>query len=423
MRIVKRIPVSKELRKRKLYSKSVRYGIADKSMARMYSDIESEIFLIERKLENLKYKVRYYSIWSKLTSFFDEIKQKIINIGKYLRDIYNRFLSIIKGIFKSNVKQKYTVEDFIDKDGQLNVDKYTAFINYMLTDTEDQKTYDSEVYETIQNLDEEIRSLPEKEKEEAINSISLAAKEAVENELGIKFENLKIVTPKNVVESKHESHFSERNYEIERKINKFIWLLQNTKVSLINKSHRNKLIYFIISLLVFVLSGAIFYYIMMTFTAFYFANKIYFVILWGLLAINFGYSFYAFAKSRQKRVDEIEKYKNEVQESVMTLSEKVDKLNDTNVQAVFSQKLDEAISGIKELSNAYKNSEYYGGVPQSELDRLYKNTFGKVEDLVISIEQAVSGADATSMGGKSRVRGSRLFSRDRRVIRRKLRYI
>lgn len=425
MRIVKRIPASKKVRKRKLYSKSVRYGVVDKSMARMYSDLEKEIFLIERKLENLKYKVRYYSIWSKLTSVFQKLKDGVVNVGKYLSEIYRIVVGKIKSIFKI-VRPEYTVNDLIDNNGQLNKQRLGEFIDYLFPSSASESEADIKIDEQMEKLDSKIERLPEKEREEAINAMNLATRQTLKDEFGIDVQNLEVPKPVGAVKTKHESQSdeTERNYEIEENMNKLINVLASTKVSLVNKTYRNKLIYLIVSFVVFIVAPVVCYDIMKTFTAIYYTYKNYFLIGFVLSIINFVFSLFVFAKEFEKRTERIEKYKEQFKNNVYILADRINKLNDDNLKAVFAQKLEEASEQIRKLSEKYKEHWYYRGVPESELDKVYEDCFRSIIDYSNSVVAAAIGNQETdsSVDGKSRFRGNRLFSRDRRVMKRKLRY-
>lgn len=426
MRIIKRVPASKKVRKSKLYSKSVRYGIADKSVARMYSDLEKEIFLIERRLENLKYKVKYYSFWDKIVSAFHNIKDKV---AEFIKRLYDSVSKKIKSIFSVKVDKEYTVSSFINSDtNQFDMERFTKFVKYLFTfpSVQQPKNYaESASPKTLEELNNEItravEAAGENEERQAqvFDAISAAIGESLQSDLDIQTNEIK-----------HQSDSIEQR--IEKQLNKFIRTTQQVKILIFRGNVKSRFWLCVISFLLFLITLVIAYRFKVALVLLYIKYKIYFLIATVLFFALFCYSFVLLGMAVSKAKARADQYRQELVNRITALAKKIMALKEGNekdekewelIRSSFAQNLESATSKIKESMEKYKSSWFRdGALKEEELDEIYEESFKDAEGYFKFVESINEQAEP-EVSGKSRLRErNRLFNSNKRVIKKKLRY-
>ncbi|MEM4166764.1 MAG: hypothetical protein QW255_05405 [Candidatus Bilamarchaeaceae archaeon] len=432
MRIIKKVPVYKKTRKSKLYSKSVRYGIADKSVARMYSDLEKEIFLIEKKLESLKYKVRYYSFWNKIVSAFQITKNKVTG---FIESLYNSASKKIESIFSVEVDEPYQVSDFIDSaTGKFNMEKFRKFVEYLFTfsSKNQPKNYAESVQPKIlTELDKEIESAAQNaggdsdQQEQLFDAIGSAVVESLDSNLGLK-----------AVKSKHQSSSPEKDSlgikpTIEAELNKLIRRVQQVKIYIFEGKLKNRFWLLVISFLLFLASLVIAYEFKELYILFYIAHKVYFATAIILTFALLAYAIILFGRTYGAAIDKANEYRKRMKDRLIALAEKIDSLKESddkeqwqNIQSLFAERMSSATDQIKSLVEKHKRNWFReGALKEGELEQVYQQSFAQIEGYLATIEDTKTQAEP-AVAGRSRLirRKNRIFSSDKHVIKKKLRY-
>ncbi|MEM5878130.1 MAG: hypothetical protein QXF12_04605 [Candidatus Aenigmatarchaeota archaeon] len=450
MRIIKKVPAYKKARKSKLYSKPVRYGIADKSVARMYSDLEKEIFLIERSLESLKYKVRYYSLWDKIVSGFEGLVGKI-----------NKITDKIKSFFIVKLDKVYTVDDFIDRNTrQFKREGFKAFFdslfkfeflskNYAKVEedkvTPELQSLDKSTQQLLESLDQEITemqsdttSMNKKQKKQKgsalLSLINDIAQKIVNGVFGFEDKDLKPIQTSGLVEIKHQSDLhkeSKEEEDITKKLNKFIKTIQLVD-GFLTKRIRNRFILAIVALALFIVALLICYEVGQANLAFLLANVIYFAIGVILTFLFLVYCVILVALAFKTSMKEADSYKNQMANKLTDMAQKIAELEINtknsemvkNIKSLFKTQLEAAKEEVEELLEKSKDSlAGEGMVKEKDFKSIYNRHFEFIDNFITELRK-VNGQAEVAVAGRSRLirRKNRIFSSNKHVIKKKLRY-